>query len=161
MNRFLKFIEISFFILINILFASSFLAVMSFFGVWFIFVMLASIINESLDFAENVGYYAANFYEFVYMIAKIMLFPVLYNNDKRFPLIHKFFDLFYSKRIIHITIFVLALFIPVIECTISSLEEGLGMRIFYNMLDQLSKGYGILLSYLIMYFYLKHKNSQK
>ncbi len=161
MNGFLKNKEIIFFILINIFFASSFLVIMSFFAVGFIFVMLASIINKSLDFAENVGYYAVSVVWNLYIIAKIILFPILYNADKKFPRIHKFFDLFYAKKIIHRSILIVTFLLPFFVRIIFAGFDGFKDFLITGIFNELIIGYGVFPSYLIMYFYLKHKNSQK
>ena len=158
MSRFLKFLEIIFFVFINILFSFSFVALsivflMVFF--WNRLIIPEVITNNDINSMESIMLFIAFFSWLLYVILKIILFPILYEADKKFPNIHKFLDLFYSKKILNLSIFIIALFIPIIECIIFSMINEIRNPVFSNMPFQFMMGYGVLPSYLIMYFYMK------
>ena len=153
-----KYLEIFLFVLMNIFFVSSILA-------WTIFFRLFNVIEHLLNINEKIleqhdfEFVLALFFVYLlYMFFKMFLFPLIYMAKKQFPYIHDWFNSFFEKTKYQVVILIISFTIPFIESVIIYLINSTTVLWF-----ELLCGYGILPSYLIMYFYMKIfvKNKQE
>ena len=150
MKNLRKYLEIFLFALMNIFFVSAIFA-------WTIFLKIFNILGYLLNVNEKI--LEQHEFEFIlilffayllYMFFKIFLFPLIYLAKKQFPYIHKWFNSFFEKTKYQSVMLIISLVIPFLEAVVVYLINDASV-----LWLELLCGYGVLPSYLIMYFYMK------
>jgi len=152
MNNLTKYMEIFFFILINILFASSIL-----------FLYLGSFLGEPFYKITNMNDLLAILLliadYLIYILLKLVLFPILYKKMQIFPNIHKFFNIIFQNK--ECTIFTFSIISILLVLTVY-IEDYFAYETFFSLfIIELIYGIGLLPSYLVMYFVVKKHRKQK
>ena len=148
MKNILKYIEILFFIAINLIFAS--------FSIYFVVTAMVSfglallVGTKSVEIDDTIKVFLGFIILFflITLVLKIILFPILYKMKRIFPTIHTFFNKFRDEKKLQITIFSLALLIILLDFFWQFNENDFW---YFESLF----GFGLIPSYLVMLVFLK------
>ncbi len=157
MHKFKKYSEVLFLILLNLLFISNEFALLC---IMYISKILSIMLFNADPSFENDWPFAFLCLLFVilYLVLKIILFPVLYSFKNILPYTHKFFDTIFSNKKYTILCFVFTIIILSADAIFYFIASG------YKQANQIyieTFGLGLLPSYLIMYFVVKKHKKQK
>ncbi len=155
-----KYLEISFFIAINLIL-----------GFHSILLWVGSILFAIISFVSGINFAIQEEYDFLliiiafivylfYLFLKLFLFPFFYSRKKSFPNINKFFDEIFATNKRTFTVFLLVMMMLVIDflCFLFLENVNLWVSVFLEFI----LGLGLLPSYIVMLLYLKlckRKNS--
>ena len=156
MNKLRKYLEIAFFTAIIIVFSSNSLALLCIMGISGFFSLLlgANPVYEN----DSIFVFYCVILGLIFLILRIIIFPILYSFKGLFPYIHKFLDFaFQNKKNLVICLGVSALLL-LLDCLVTFFifkEHNIG----YYFLETF--GLGLLPSYIVMLIYFKLKNKKQ
>lgn len=150
MNKLRKYLEITFFIAILIVFSSNSLALFCIMGISGFFSLLlgANPVYEN----DSIFVFCCLILGLIFLILRIIIFPILYSFKGLLPSIHKFLDFAFQNKknfVIGLGILVLLLLLDCLVTFFIFKEHNIG----YYFVETF--GLGLLPSYLVMLIYLK------
>ena len=156
MDKLRKYLEIAFFVCINLIFAFSIIV----WGLDYLLIIILNYIPQTIiptwKMFDNVVFMVHILLFLMYHFAKFFLFPILYSFKNTFPNIHNFFDKIFdnSRKIIFLFLFIILLLV----IDIISFKLIFKATVTPIRLSEFLFGFGLLPCYLIMYIYLKLRN---
>ena len=158
MDKLRKYIEIAFFIAINILFSSCSIALFFIMGISSILSML--LFNANPVYEDDFSFFIfCLFFILLFLVLKAILFPLLYSFNKVFPYTHKFFDRIFATKKRTFIVFLATILILIIEAF--SYMFFMHENFEHTKIVILIFGPGLFPSYLIMYIFLKIQKKQE
>ena len=153
MENLKKYLEISFFISINLIF-----------GFHSILLWVGSILFAMISYITGINFAIQEEYDFLliiisfvvylfYLFSKFFLFPFFYSKKKFFPNINRFFNEIFATKKRAFLISLLVVFVLIIDFLSFTFLENItfGLSAFLELI----LGLGLLPSYVIMYIFLK------
>ena len=159
MDKLRKYLEISFFIVINLIF-----------GFHSIFLWVGSILFAMISYITGINFAIQEEYDFLfiiisfavclfYLFLKFLLFPLFYSKKKLFPNIYSFFNEIFATTQKKLMVFLLVILMLIIDFLCFLFLEN--VNFWESVFLELVLGLGLLPSYVVMYIYLKLKNKKQ